>query len=586
MKKFLNYVMYASLLVLTLSVTSCQKEHEEVDPVSEQEAIMATSATAKLIEQTVSNDGSYDNIVDGSSCFDVKFPYRVNVNGLELLVDSMEDLQLIEVAFDAVDEDENILDIFFPITVTMGDYTEITINGKEDLHELAEQCIEGGDDDDIECIDFVYPITLFTFDVNNQQTGKVVVNSDREWRRFFAGLDGDDMVSIDFPVVLELYDETEVRVSSNTELASAIESAKNACDEDDDNDYNDDDFTQERLNKYLVECPWLVREVERDNQAQTDQYFEYAMNFMEDGEVTVIDRAGNRITGTWATRVANHRVLLSLEFDILVDFNLEWFVNEIDEGKIKLYSGDDNKIVMRKACDLFSGEPNTLREVLRECSWIIKKVRNDGEEMRRLLGYEFNFMAEGVVTLSNGDNTSEGTWEITTNAQGRLVMAINMGQEPGVSFEWPLADLRDDRLKFEIEGTDYELILERNCDNDEDDEDVVWIRGLFNKSLWEVAYFAENENFSTELYGGYMFSFGLNGQLTVLNPNEQEADSGRWFVYRNSEQKLEIIITFGAESNFYALGNDYHIDPITENRLELKHQNDWGGSNDLVLEKL
>lgn len=586
MKKFLNYVMYTSLLVLTISLSSCQKEHEEVDPVNEQEALMASSATAKLIEQTVSNDGSYDNIVDGSSCFDIQFPYKVNVNGLELLIDAMEDLDLIEGAFDAVDEDENILDIFFPITVTMGDYTEITVNGKEDLRALAEQCIEGGDDDDIECIDFVYPISLFTFDVNNQQTGEIVVSNDREWRRFFAGLDDDDLISIDFPVILELYDETEVEVRSNADLASAIEGAKNACDEDDDDDYNDDDFTQERLEEYLVECLWLVNEVERDDQVQTAQYFEYAMNFTEAGEVTVIDRIGNRVTGTWATRVDNYNVLLSLEFDVLVDFNLEWFVNEIEEGKIKLYSGDDNKIVMKKACDLFSDEPNTLREVLSECSWIIKKVRNDGEEIRRLLGYEFNFMAEGVVTLSSGDSSSEGTWGINANAQGRLVMAINIGQEPGVSFEWPLADLRDNRLKFEIEGTDYELLLERNCDNDENDEDVIKIRGFFNKSLWEVAYFAENENFSTELYGGYLFSFGLNGQLTVLNPNEQEADTGRWFVYRNSEQELEMIITFEVESNFYALGNDYHIAEVSENRLELKHQNDWGGFNDLVLEKL
>ena len=95
MKKFLNYVMYTSLLVSTLSLGSCQKEHEEVDQVNEQETLMASSATAKLIEQTVSNDGSYDNIVDGSSCFDIQFPYKVNVNGLELTIDSMEDLELI-----------------------------------------------------------------------------------------------------------------------------------------------------------------------------------------------------------------------------------------------------------------------------------------------------------------------------------------------------------------------------------------------------------------------------------------------------------------------------------------------------------
>ncbi len=144
---------------------------------------------------------------------------------------------------------------------------------------MAEQCTEDGQDDDIECIDFVYPIKLFTFDANLQKTGNVIVESDKDLRRFFAGLDGTDLVSIEFPIALELYDGSEIRVSSNAELADAIERAKNECDEDDDNDYNDDDFTKERLDNLLVECPWLITAVDRDNMSQIDQYREWLMNF-------------------------------------------------------------------------------------------------------------------------------------------------------------------------------------------------------------------------------------------------------------------------------------------------------------------
>ena len=586
MKKFFSYAFYTSLLVLALSFTSCQDEFEELPEEGAQtESITASSTTAKLIEDTCSNDGSFDNIVDESSCFNINFPYTVKVNGVELTINSVDDLDSIEEIFDALEEDEDILDIIFPVTITLADYSEITINGIDDLRELAKDCKEDGEDDDIECIDFVYPITLYTFDINNQETGSISVESDKDLRRFFAGLDKNDLIGIDFPVTLKLYDGTEMVVNTNAELANAIENAKELCDEDDDNDHNDDDFTQEDLADYLVSCPWLVKEVKRNDQLQTEQYFDYVMNFKEDGEVTVNDREGNSMTGTWSIRETDFALLLKLEFETLVDFNLEWFIYEQGEGTIKLHVSDGNRIIMKKGCDVINNDPSTLREALKECSWIIKKVFNEGQEIKRLLGFEFNFEAEGVVTLSSGDIVSQGSWEITANEQGRLVMAITMGEEPGVSFEWPLSELRNDRLKFEIPGTDYELILERNCDNDENDEDVTWIRGLFNDSQWELALFSQNEDPLTEAYGDFIYEFNADGGIMVLDQEMQEISTGNWYVYRNSDDKLEMIIRFGSDSNFYPLGNDYKILEVEENRLELKHENDYDGYDHLVFEK-
>jgi hypothetical protein len=588
MKNVFKYSVFSLLFVATLIFTSCQEEFEELPQPDEQQTIMASSSTAKLIERTSSRDGSFDNIVDGASCFALNFPYTVEVNGIQITIDSIEDLRVIEEIFDSLDNDVDLLEIFFPVTITLSDFTEIVINNKEELRELAAECLEGGEDDDIECIDFVYPITLFTFDINLQQTGSVTVNSDRELRLFFKELGEDDLISIDFPVTLELYDGTRVTVNSNAELAVAIESAKDACDEDDDDDYNDDDFTLERFNNLITECPWLVREVERDAISQTDQYFEYLMNFKEDGAVTVRDRLGNVLNGSWSTRMTDHGVLLNLEFDILVDFTLEWFVYEIEPGKIKLYAEGGNRIILRSVCDVYDEDPNTLREILRECAWVIKKVKLNGDEVERLIGYEFKFMAEGVVTLSNGVTVSEGSWEITTNAQGRLVMALEFGEEPAVNFEWLLSDLRNDRLKFNVEGTAYELIVQRVCDDNSTnvDGDVLEIRNVMMGGEWKVAKYADGDVDETQNFTPYSFVFGAEHIMSITLGETGTTQPGIWRVLRNSDGKLKVYLNAGIEGVLADLTDDWDFVSMTNSRIELKSYNDFNASYEvLVFEK-
>lgn len=586
MKKFLNYAAYISLFVVALNFTSCQDEFEEINTGEEPQAIMANSSTATLVKNTSTNDGSFDNIVDGASCFDIKFPYTVTVNGIELTIDTREDLHIIEEIFDAIDNDEDFLEILFPITITTGDFTEITINGIEDLRELAAQCKEGGEDDDIECIDFVYPMTLFTFDINLQQTGSVLVESDRDLRRFFGGLDDNDLVSFDFPISLKLYDGTTLEVNSNEELVRAIENAKDACDEDDDDDYNDDDFDEERLDFCLTECPWYVKEIRRNDVEQTAQYIDYIFDFMEDGTVNVKDRAGMNVTGTWESRVGDNGAVLVMEFETLVDFTLEWQVYEIDDHRIKLFNGESNRIVMKQICeeDVVPANPDTLREILRECEWIIKKVKNQGEEIDRLLGYEFKFMSEGVVTLSNGINTSEGTWEIGFNEEQKLVMAITMGDEPGVSFEWPVRDLANKRLKFEVEEIGYELVLERNCDDNEDDRIVPQIREVLINGDWSVTTYIEGDINKTEIYGGYSIQLMEDHQISIKEGGEAFGE-GLWRVLRNSEERLKVYLNFGANMPFDELTDDWLFVSMTSVSLELIRLNEDGTTDILIMER-
>ncbi len=586
MKKIIKNLMYLGLFSMALIFNSCQEEFEEVNGGSDQETITASSTTASLIKNTSTKDGSFDNIVDGASCFAINFPYTVEVAGIQITIDSIEDLHLIEEIFDEFDDDEDILEIIFPITITLGDFTEITIENKEALRELIAECTEG-EDDDIECIDFVYPITLFTFDVNEQQTGSVIINSDKELRRFFEGLEDDDLVSIDFPITLKKFDGTEVMVSNNAELAAALDAAKDECDEDDDNDYNDDDFSEERLDAYLVECPWLVRELKRDGTDQTDQYFEYLMNFTEDGAVTVRDREGNMLTGEWETSISDHGVVLDLEFEVLVDFNLQWLVYEVGEGRIKLFGDDNNKIILKQYCenDTNGEDPNTLREILKECEWIIKRVKNEGVEIDRLLGYEFKFMAEGVVTLSNGIMVSEGTWEVGLNAEMKLALLISFGDEQAVNFNWPLRELTNERLKFEVDGTDYELVLQRVCDDNAGDADVSEIRNIMLGGQWNVALYSEGAVDMTAAYNGVDFSFS-NMHQVELSVNDDPFLTGLWRVIRNKDQELKFYLNFDEDGIYGDLTDDWDIIEVSSDRIELMSVSGGDGSEDfLVFEK-
>lgn len=583
MKKLINNLMYVTLFAVALTFTSCQEEFEEVNG-NNQETLEAGSSTALLIEKTSSNDGSFDNIVDGASCFALKFPYTVNVNGIDVSIDSEEDLQTIEDIFDEVDVDDDILEILFPITITYADFSELVIENKEQLRELASECVEGGDDDDIECIDFVYPITLFTFDINSQQTGEVMVESDEQLRKFFDGLEDGDLVSIEFPITLKKFDGTEITAGSNAELAQALEMAEDECDEDDDDDFNDDDFDEERFDFCLTQCPWLVKEVVRDEVNQTDQYFEYLMTFTEDGGVTVKDREGNILNGTWSSSFTDRGPLLTLEFDTLVDFNLEWLVYEIGDHTIKLYAEGGNKIIMKQLCEDDVPEPDTLREILLECEWIIRKVKNQGEEINRLLGFKFKFMTEGVVTLSDGVTTSEGTWEVGLNNDQVPSLLISIGDEGSINFDWPLRDLYDERLRFEVEDIDYELVLQRTCEDDANDGDVAEIRNIMLGGTWNVAmYDNEGEN-GTVNFETMDFTFTTTNQVEVTSNNDPII-TGLWRITRDKGDNLQFFLNFQDDMTFNELTEAWYVIEVDANRIELVYEDETVNFKTLVFEK-
>lgn len=578
MKSLMKKIGYVALIGIVSILSSCQDEFEEVNGDNEQQTIQANSTTASLIEKTTSLDGSYDDVVDEASCFAIKFPYTISINGTAAItVTSMEDLQTIKVTLAGLDN--GVLEISFPITITLSDHSEIVVENKEQLLELARDCVESATDDKIRCIDFVYPITLFTFDVDNQMTGEVMVDSDLQMRRFFSELEDNELVSISFPITLKKSDGTEITVENNTDLHSVLSTAGNECDKN--------GLTKEILDAFLLACQLEVREVLRENVDSTDQYFESIMTFSQDGTVVIGGGISAPLTGTWTTQNTDSGVQLTLDFNALVDFSMTWDVYELEPGVIKLYRDGGNKIILKKRCDVDPVEeinPDTLRAILNECEWIIKKVKNDGEEVRRLLGHEFQFMADGTLTLSNGAEVSEGTWEIGLNSQLQLAVMISIGTEPGVSFEWPLRELTDTRLKFEVFGTDHEMTLLRVCNDNADDGDVVEIRNIAMDGPWSIALYKEAEVDLTTSFAGMEFNFYTMNQIEV-SVNQDPVATGLWRVLRDTEEGLKCYLNFDTDGDLLELTDDWKVVSITSTRIELKDDSEEGNLKTLVFEK-
>ncbi len=583
MKTKLNYTLLLAFFAL-LTFSSCQDEVIEITEPNSEETFQADSNLADLISLTSINDGSSDNIIDGANELSVNLPITVTANGEQITVNSEEDFILIEETFDAYEDDTDELEIQFPITVTLRDHTEVVVNNRGELDNLRDDD-PNEEDDDIECIDFQYPITFSTYSTNFQIIDVVTINSDRELYRFMKSLEAGVLVSLNFPVTMVYKDGTTIDVNNNLELIRVISEARNACDEDDDNDWNDDDFTKERLDNLLVTCPWIVHDVRRNSTNLANEYREYLMVFREDGVVKVRARNGDMITGEWSTRVSDRGAKIKLEFDSFVDFTLDWYVYEIRYGKIKLFTEGGNRIILEKNCDIVVDHSiDRVKNFLKECMWRVARLSVDGNDNEAdYIGTPLKFFGNNEVKIRVNGEFVSGTWDVV-EYNDTFVLQINLDGRPDLQLEWIITFLEPHLIK--LEDRDNKMILKRHCPDA--DDDVAYINDVLIDGEWEVALYDDGLVHvvdPTENYFMYVVNFLESGRAKITDPNNG-ITSGSWLAYRNIEGTLKLGLKFG-DAPFNELTHRWKIAEITDDRIELKDYSANGEvERKLVFEKL
>jgi len=320
----LLYVAFFALFVF-----SCQNEETEINNPNNQEVITADSALASFMTSVTANYGAYDDILDDSSCFSIELPVTIIVSDITITIETLDDLEELEELFEAFEGEDDILDFIFPITIIFNDYTEIVIENEDQLEGWIASCeIDDEDDEIIECIDFVYPISFSVFNSDFNIVDTIVIESDQALYAFIEALEDDEnalIVSLNYPVTLLYANGETIQVNSNEELGNAIEAADDDCYNDDEEDQCD--LELEDIEAYLLECAFDV-EIENDEDDLIDSL---QFNFTQSGELVVSGDATVVDIGAWDFLETNLGIKLVIEgLQTFTTANGLWLLEDCD----------------------------------------------------------------------------------------------------------------------------------------------------------------------------------------------------------------------------------------------------------------
>ena len=133
-------------------------------------------------------NGAFDDILDGSPCFAIQYPINILLNTIPTTLNSQTDLGIITAT--------DIIQISYPIVLTNYDYTESTITNQQEFNTVISSCqsLVASGNGPIDCIDFIYPLSIFTA-TKNQSQDIFEITSNQELYTFITNLDSNTLYS-------------------------------------------------------------------------------------------------------------------------------------------------------------------------------------------------------------------------------------------------------------------------------------------------------------------------------------------------------------------------------------------------------
>lgn len=455
MTKFNQLILLTFFALLTF--TACQNEETQVINPSEQETIVPSSSLASLMSNATANYGAYDDVLDNASCFSIELPVTIEVSGITIVIESIEDLEELEDLLEELGDNEDILDFIFPITIIFNDYTEIVIENEEQFEDFIEDCEDEVEDDVIECIDFVYPISFSIFNAEFDIIDTISIDSDEELYNFLEELEEDDnvlIVSLNYPITLEYANGETIEVNSNDELAEAIEAAEDDCD-DDDEEY---ECNEDNIAELLVECPWDIDDEYND-------FDNYQIIFNEDGSLEITEGdATSAIGGNWELTDTDDGLKLILS-DLTAfeqDLGGIWVVTECDDDELIIERGDFT-LELDQDCDDDEVDCSVaeINAGIVECPWLLETNLID-----TTVSVYVYFTPDGQILNANADGTETaiGTWDLTvTGAYIYFELEFETEYET-LNGLWKVVECEDGEL-YLINDDNY-IYLDQDCEAD------------------------------------------------------------------------------------------------------------------------
>jgi hypothetical protein len=442
MKSQFKFALILTFFAL-FSFYSCQDEVIEETPINEEELIVPESQLANLMMSTSFNNSTVDDILDEANCFSVNLPVTIVANGITITIDTQDDLELLEEIFDEFTDDDDVLEFFFPITIILNDHTEVQIENKEELEAFVLRC-EEIDEEVIECVDFIYPISFSLYDAQFQIIDVVEIRSERELHQFFKRLREDNqnsvvLASLNFPVELEYADGSTKEIHNNIELARALSEAKEDC------DINKPDCTKEFLSRNLLECDWRIYSYNDES-----HFRPYLIDFKVNNDLVIKGENDVVAEGKWETGyTAANRLVVHIDGITNPNFaeSLEgrWFVVECGPREFKLVregTSTTTRVVIKK---------------LKNCRWYSGSNLSTSANPNG----PFMFGDENVVIAYTADGEVTGYYKIELRDNGILILLEFPEPYQYLNKAWKVYQCGPERIKL-IDGDHY-VVFEKDC---------------------------------------------------------------------------------------------------------------------------
>lgn len=187
----------------------------------------------------------------------------------------------------------------------------------------------------IACIDFIYPVTLFVFNDNDEYVSTTLINNDEQFSTFLDEVDLEFNISISFPITSTLEAGGEIIINNKEELKNAIDSCKN------------EELISECA-QILRSCVWKV--------GYSYNYDNTYLGgiFIETDGYTTFQFNDDQFTGSWTTFFIENELHINISLNEADEtgtfFNFDWKVQFLDENTL-LLTNQESELVLNQRCD-------------------------------------------------------------------------------------------------------------------------------------------------------------------------------------------------------------------------------------------
>jgi hypothetical protein len=332
MKNFIN-IFCVSLLIVVL-FSACQSE-SVVEIYSTRETITKTTPLSTYIQRVAMQSTSQDNIIDGTNCFMIKFPYKVTVNYIQIAINSTNDYQLVQTNINANSNDNDKVYLHFPVTVILNNYSEKSFSSQSDFTNFKVECESNSDDfGKINCVTITYPITINVYNTSNQIASASTITDSKMLYNFFENLEDNKFLAISYPITITNSNGQNSSITSNSQFEDYIKNVIDTCPE---NTGSTLDFMQ-----VITSNPWKISYYFHDS-VKTSFYEGYSFVFNSNYKV-IATKSGVSYTGSWSSKVDNgvREFEIKFESDVLKELDEGWKVFEFNNSQLRFRDTKDN----------------------------------------------------------------------------------------------------------------------------------------------------------------------------------------------------------------------------------------------------